>query len=353
MAASDVVVVRVGMVTAVGLSAAETAASVRAATMRFSQLDWLDNRFEPFTVAVVPDEGLPELSPEVAKMPGLSVRDARLLRLGAKALAECLTAGGRGPEKPALVLALSEPERQRPVDAPRFLKLFGVQTGGAFDLAASTTLATGRAGGLSAIGRAAAIVRSGKAKFAVAGGLDTYVDLYTLGTLDLEKRVKSGAHLDGFIPGEGAAFLLLASPQAAAAARLPALAVVSEVSEGFEKGHLGSKETYLGEGLAATVQALIQAAPPPRPFTSVWSSMNGESHWAKEWGVAFLRSRHAFAEPHAMNHPADCFGDAGAAAGTLLAGLASLEAARGSALVYASSDLGQRASVSILPWGGN
>jgi 3-oxoacyl-[acyl-carrier-protein] synthase-1 len=350
--APDVVVVRVGMVTAVGLSTAETAASVRAATMRFSHLDWLDHRFEPFTVAAIPDDGLPGLSPEVAKTTGLSMRDARLLRLGARALAECMGPAGRGTEKRPLVLALPEPERQRPLDARRFLKLFGMQTGGIFDPTASATLTLGRAGGLVAVARAAAIVRSGKAKFAVAGGLDSYVDLYTLGTLDLEKRVKSGAHLDGFIPGEGAAFLLLASPQAAAAAHLPSLAVISEAAEGFEKGHLGSKETYLGEGLALTIQSLVQSAPPPRPFVSVWSSMNGESHWAKEWGVAFLRSRDAFEESHAMYHPADCFGDTGAAAGALLAGLASLDAARGPALAYASSDFGPRASLSILPAGG-
>lgn len=352
MAAPDVLVVRVGMVTAVGLSAAETAASVRAATMRFGRIDWLDHRFEPFTVAAVPDDGLPDLSPEVAKTPGLSARDARLLRIGARAFAECMGPAGRGTERPPLVLALPEPERQRPLDAGRFLKLFAAQTGGLFDLATSTTLTTGRAGGLVAVGRAAALVRSGKAKFAVAGGLDSHVDLYTLGTLDLEKRVKSGAHLDGFIPGEGAAFLLLATRSTAAAAGLASLAVVSEAAEGFEKGHLASKETYQGEGLATTIQALVQSAPPPKPFVSVWSSMNGESHWAKEWGVAFLRSRPSFDDSLAMNHPADCFGDTGAATGAILAGLASLDASRGPALVYASSDFGPRASLSILPTGG-
>lgn len=352
MAAPDVVVARVGMVTAVGLSAAETNASVRSATMRFGEIDWLDHRFDPFTVASVPDAGLPALEPDVAKTAGVSLRDRRLLRLGAKALSECLGLARLGG-RPPLVLALPEPERQRPLDAGRFLRLFAAQTGGSFDPAASATVTTGRAGGLAAVGRAAALVRSGKTPFAVAGGIDSYVDLYTLATLDLEKRVKSRAHLDGFIPGEGAAFLLLANPRAAAAAGLPALAALTEPAEGFEKGHLGSKETYMGEGLAATLQALVQAAPPPRPFASVWSSMNGESHWAKEWGVAFLRSREAFEEAHAMNHPADCYGDTGAAAGALLAALASLDAARGPALVYASSDLGARASLSVLPAGGS
>ncbi len=351
MAAPEVVVARVGMVTAVGLSAAETSASVRSATMRFSSIDWLDHRFEPFTVAAVPDAGLPPLAPAVAATAGLTPRDARLLRLGARALAECVGNAGAGTSKPPLVLALPEPERQRPVDARQILKLFAAQSG-LFDAALSETVATGRAGGLSAIGRAIALVSSGKAKMAVAGGIDSYVDLYTLGTLDLEKRVKSGAHLDGFIPGEGAAFLLLASRPAAAAAGLTPLATLSAPVEAFEKGHLGSKETYKGEGLAAAVQALVASSPPPKPFASVWSSMNGESHWAKEWGVAFLRSRDAFAETHAMLHPADCYGDAGSASGALLAGLASLDAARGPALVYASSDLGPRAALCVSAAGG-
>ena len=51
MADEDVVVVGVGMMTAVGLTAAETAASVGAGTARFTEITWLDKRFEPFTVA--------------------------------------------------------------------------------------------------------------------------------------------------------------------------------------------------------------------------------------------------------------------------------------------------------------
>ena len=38
----------------------------------------------------------------------------------------------------------------------------------------------------------------------IVGGVDSYLDLYVLGTLDLDKRIKSSTHLDGLIPGEGA-----------------------------------------------------------------------------------------------------------------------------------------------------
>ena len=74
MAADSVVVVGVGMMTAVGLSTAETAASVRSGTMLFSETSIRDHRFEPFTLAEVIEDGLPELVQEVADAPGLTSR---------------------------------------------------------------------------------------------------------------------------------------------------------------------------------------------------------------------------------------------------------------------------------------
>src|SRR5207247_5646166 len=83
----------------------------------------------------------------------------------------------------------------------------------------------------------------------------------------------------------------------------------------------------------------------------VYSSMNGENHWAKEWGVTRIRSNGTFSPEHGMHHPADCYGDAGAACGPLMTGLAALGIKEGyraaPALVYASSDQGRRAALSV------
>ena len=77
--------------------------------------------------------------------------------------------------------------------------------------------------------------------------------------------------------------------------------------------------------------------------------MNGESVWAKEWGTAFIRNRARFDENAEMNHPAEYYGDPGAAAGPLMAGLALTGLHRGylkgPVLVFTSSDHGQRAAV--------
>jgi len=205
----------------------------------------------------------------------------------------------------------------------------------------------GRAGGLAAIGQASELIRRGRATFMLAGGVDTYRDLYVLGTLDMEQRVKAATNRDGFIPSEGAAFLLLSR----AGAGVAPLAAVSQVAVAVENGHLYSEQPYRGDGLATAVQQLAQAEAAGGTIQEVYSSMNGENHWAKEWGVAFLRNRSAFGLDHGMYHPADCYVDTGAACGVLMVGLAALGIKQGyrrsPALVYGSSDRGQRAALVV------
>jgi 3-oxoacyl-[acyl-carrier-protein] synthase-1 len=195
------------------------------------------------------------------------------------------------------------------------------------------------------------LIAQGKAPLLLAGGIDTYRDLYVLGTLDIEQRVKSAVHLDGFVPGEGAAFILLADPAFARAAGLAALAGVSRVSTGFEQGHYYSPEPYRGDGLARTITQLAQSGAAGRPFQEVYSSMNGESHWAKEWGVTGIRNKAVLQQGYRMHHPADCYGDVGAASGPVMIGLAALGISggyrRSPCLIYGSSDRGLRAALAL------
>jgi 3-oxoacyl-[acyl-carrier-protein] synthase-1 len=350
MAEDQVVVVGVGMMTPVGLTTKETAASVRSATMLFAETPIRDHRFEPFTLAEVIEDGLPELAKEVADTSGLTSREARMLRLATMPLRECLESLKPGAATlPGLILALPEAQTTIPLDAKRFLQLLAQQTGNAFNLKQSAATHLGRAGGLAAIGQAADTIRQGKARFMIAGGVDTYRDLYVLGTLDMEKRVKSSVHLDGFIPGEGAGFVLLASQEAARAAGLTALVRISPVAQAVETGHMYSKEPYRGDGLAMAVEKLAASGTAGAPIAEVYSSMNGESHWGKEWGVSFIRNKAAFLPDHEIQHPADCLGDTGAAAGPIMLGLAAHGIRNGyrrpPCLVYCSSDRGQRAAL--------
>jgi 3-oxoacyl-[acyl-carrier-protein] synthase-1 len=250
-----------------------------------------------------------------------------------------------------LCLALPERETQKPIDRAGFLRHLAVQTDGAFDPRGSDSSHVGRAGGFLAIGQAVLTIQRSLADFVIAGGVETYRDLFVLATLDAEHRVKSSESWDGFIPGEAAGFLLLGNERVARAQGLPILGRVSPMALGFEPGHLYSTEPYRGDGLATTFQQLVDRGFADAPIGEVYAGMTGESHWAKEWGVAYLRTRAAFQENHGMHHPADCFGETGAAIGPLLVGLAALgikeRYRRSPALAYGSSDRGTRAAVLV------
>jgi 3-oxoacyl-[acyl-carrier-protein] synthase-1 len=237
------------------------------------------------------------------------------------------------------------------VDGARFLQLFAAQTGARFDLSRSAAVDEGRAGALIAIARAAQAIRSGQTTFMLAGAIDTYRDLYVLGTLDLEQRVKSASNTDGFIPGEGAGFLLLAGAEAATQSGLRSLGRLTRVALDEEPGHMYSEAVYRGEGLARTLAQLFASGDLHAPVAEVFSSMNGESHWAKEWGVGYIRNRSSFLEDVTVQHPADCYGDTGSACGPLLVGLAALGMREGyrrsPSLVYCSSDRGPRAALAV------
>jgi 3-oxoacyl-[acyl-carrier-protein] synthase-1 len=346
----SVVVVSAGIVSAVGLSARETVASVRAATTRFAESRLRDKQLRPFTIAEVPSEALPPLSETLELEGALTARERRLLRLGGRALAECASVLGPNGPPVGLSLALPETETLLPIDRRGFIGHLATQVRGVFDSRSADASHAGAAGGLIAIGQAIETIRQRGAQFMIAGGIDTYRDLFVLGTLDQQGRVKSAANWDGFIPGEGAAFLLLASEQAAARHNLAPLARASPVSTALEEGHLYSEQPYRGDGLSTAIQQLA-ASSSAGPVGEVYSSMNGESHWAKEWGVSYIRNKPFFQPDCGMHHPADCCGNIGAASGPLMVCLAALgikgKYRRSPCLIYGSSDRGQRAALIV------
>lgn len=345
----SIVVAGTGLVTAVGLSTAEAAASARARLARLREIDWRDRLFEPFVVGGVPSDGLPPLEPALAAGP-LQAREQRMLRLAHVAVEEALALLPPARHPVPLLLGLPEHHTTQPLDPGRFIQRLALQLPGAIDVPASGAAPRGRAAGLMAMGRAKAMLAAGDYAYVLVGGVDSLIDLYVLGTLDREQRIRNATTSDGFSPGEGAAALLLAREDTAVADGLRPLARLTAAAQGFEPGHLYAEAPYLGDGLAETFAQLL-ATPPSAPIGSVYSSFNGERYWAREFGVA--RTRHAglFDPQHQMEHPAECFGDLGSAHGAALAVLATHGVTNGyrrsPCLVYASSDRGERAAALI------
>lgn len=340
-----VAIVGASAITAVGLSLPETAASARARVARLRETEWMDQRFEPIVAGRVPDDGLPPLAEPLATR-ALVFREARLLRLAHLALAQALEGIDTG-ELP-LLLGLPEHHTPQPIEPLRFVQRLALQSGVALDLRTSVAVPAGRAAPLMALREAAARLQRGDGRFVAVGGVDSLLDPWVLATLDREGRVRNELTSDGLRPAEGAGMLLLASAAAVQAQGLQPLAWLGGCASGQEPGHLYAEAPYLGEGLAGVFERLFAEAPPPAPVGCVYASFTGERYWAREYSVARTRHAEAFDPEHTIEHPAEVFGDLGAATGAVLAALAADGVAggyrRSPCLVFASSDHAERAA---------
>jgi 3-oxoacyl-[acyl-carrier-protein] synthase-1 len=117
---------------------------------------------------------------------------------------------------------------------------------------------------------------------------------------------------------------------------------VAAVGTAEDPGHRYSDAPALGVGLSAALDDALSPEFELTPVKTCFAGLNGEHFGAKEWGVAHTRHHKLFDRALAFEHPSDCFGDVGAAQGTLLMALAD-ETMRthhrfGPTLVWASSD---------------
>ena len=121
----EVVVVSCGLMTPVGLSPPEVAASARSRLQRLGAIEVRDRRFERFVVGSVPDEGLPDPDPSAALLP---YRVGRMLRLAEVPLQEALAPLPAKAGRIPLMLGLPELQPAMPIDGPDLLaRLAGVR----------------------------------------------------------------------------------------------------------------------------------------------------------------------------------------------------------------------------------
>jgi 3-oxoacyl-[acyl-carrier-protein] synthase-1 len=265
-----------------------------------------------------------------------------MLQLGVPALAEA--ASGMGVPLPVMLALPEAPPGERDPIGPAFLPQLGVEAQVKLALPESRVFRQGGAGGMFALAEALALLRSGRAPYALVGGIDTFLNARRLETANLEGRVKSSDAMDSFIPGEGATFLLLGALGRPRRAGERVMAEVAAVGLGKEPGHRYSKAPYRGEGLSEAFRNLFAQVSPDDPAVGcVYAGFNGENLPAKEWMVASTRSSRRFEKAEvAIHHPADCVGDAGAALGPIMLACAAIGIQRGHrtspCLVWSTSD---------------
>ena len=174
-----------------------------------------------------------------------------------------------------------------------------------------------RAGGVAAIARAIALLGDG-AEFVLAGGVDSFFDPEVLEYLDRELRLHSLTAENGFIPGEGAGFVLLAKQRAP---HTPALGGIVSTALEREPRPYGSEEPCLALGMTlAAKRAVEPVGSKSRRIGWVMTDVVDERHRVDEWAFAAARVAGAFAPDYVHEQILLATGDLGAASvGTMLA----------------------------------
>lgn len=272
------------------------------------------------------------------RLPDSLVGRDRLIELAAPALAEVVRAlpGNPGPLPLFLALPPKRAEAEEPLGAD-FFDVMAKRAGVSLMLEASEPFPIGHAGFAAAMDRAVAVLsapntqaamqglgmdRLGKLSepvapakpkplYAIVGGVDSYHDPLVLEALDKEKRVNAEGIWDGFIPSEGAAFVLITLPNA----NLPLVGKVLGVGLGMERPDDPQNPT-IAEAATEVTRAVAANLRTPVPW--VLADVNGERYRAKEWTFVRIRNNEALDEAKSVeSRLCDEMGDVGAATGAL------------------------------------
>lgn len=205
---------------------------------------------------------------------------------------------------------------------------------------------SGHASFFLALAEAKARIAAGVADLCLVGGVDSYLEPETLEWLEDGGQLHSYENSWGFIPGEGAAFCLLASARVAKDSSNQ-LSSLLAVAVSYEENRIKTETVCVARGLSDACDRTLSVLPAGAAVDQVICDVNGEPYRSDELSFVMARESRHFAAPGEFLAPADCWGDVGAASGSLFAALAISASRRGWAkgplhLLWASSEGGQR-----------
>lgn len=341
-----IVVTAIGAFSPLGGNAEQTAAAVKAGAAAISEY--------PFLYCTPHDPGWDEDLPMyVAAVPAIDAAVKGLERfsqLAIPALTEVLDKAKLKRQSLAntgLLLAIpqfSEVTLKLGLDKqwlPQLCRRMGLS------LKIAKVEAEGRVGVFSQIASAIPLLQTGALEQCIVGGVDTHLIMEHLELLDEYWRLKSERNVDGFTPGEAAAMLMLETEAHALARGVKPLAVIGGLGSGQEPEIFSSEKVSTGQGLAAAMRSALATKPENHSVNKVYCDFNGESYYAFELGLMQSRLGPVFAKAGELSHPAECYGDAGAASGGLLAVCAISEFLQKpkkyqDAMLWTSTDNGKR-----------
>jgi 3-oxoacyl-[acyl-carrier-protein] synthase I len=328
---SSLEVIATGARTPLGLNAESTAAAVRAALSSFAEFPFIMASGEPVVV-----------SADTELDPRLEGRE-RLMPMIASALDEATRTLAQGtPYRGACYLLLVLPEA-RPGFSDEDAQWIKTAVTSRLRVpewqVRAGVVGRGHAGTMQAIQRVVQESARGVDGLFLVVGADSYHHTDTFVWLEQNRRFTQPTIRSGFIPGEGAACLVLASSRVRTLIGAEPLATLVGVGLAQETLLRDSETGSFGVGMTQAVLGAAAGLQLPRDaIDTLFSDINGERYRSEEWGFVAMNTYQMW---KALDYeaPATCLGDVGAAFGTLAAALAPRT------LVMAGSDSGVRGAM--------
>ncbi|WLG98304.1 hypothetical protein PSH78_13315 [Pseudomonas sp. FP198] len=333
---SALCVIGSGMVSAVGLSAPASCAAIRCAIDNFQETRFIDRGGEWIIGASVPLE-----------QPWRG--HTKLIKMAARAIAEALqSTPGVDPEKTPLLLCVAEAERPGRLNGldKRLLQAIETELGLRFH-PDSSVIARGRVSAAVALLDARTLIYQGGRRHVLVAGVDSFLAGATLTAFEARERLLTSQNSNGFIPGEGAAAVVLAAPVASETPQLTCIGL----GFGLEQATVESEDLPLrAEGLTQAVRAALnEAGCGLEQMDYRLTDISGEQYYFKEASLALSRSLRVRKEFFHLWHPADCIGEVGAAIGPAMLAVALAASRKGygegpNIFCHLGNDAGERAA---------
>ncbi len=347
MAAPRVQIIGLGASTPIGRTVWTSAAAARAGICGFNEHPFMiDTAGEPMRVARAPWL-------DVSIM-GMERFSALLFPAIDEALATLTNILAEQPVKVGLALALPPPRPGQPKELlDAILAAVKARYGGL--LMPIQHFAVGHAAGHLALDAAIKQFTARTLDACLVAGVDSYIEPETLEWIEECDQLHGGGPLNnawGFIPGEAAGAVLVATDEFTRRNRLPSLGGVISVGVGRETKLIKTDAVCIAEGLTQAFRVALSALTPGEKIQNVFCDLNGEIYRADEYGFTTLRTKDYFISASDYIAYADCWGDVGAAGVPLHVATAVISHkkrySKGSlSFVWASSESGERGAAVI------
>lgn len=337
------------MITPVGGDSMLTASAVKAGINNYTLSDFDNHQDESISMAEIPEDIYEEMSVDVIGGYYSELYE-RIIKMAIVAIREA-TKGL--PSELTVPLVLAMPESLPDIKTMTVNVLVNNllnDHGLPIKMDQISSINTGRAAGIQAIKLASKILQDTKQDYVLLGASDSFWHLPIIKDLDESRRLLAAGSTDGFAPGEGSGFLLMTKDPRKAMEKNGHIIAMNPPGLGQERGNIASdgSKPYQGDGLDGAFKKVLESYQGEK-INTVYSSMNGEAYWAKEYGVSMTRNKRHFSDEIETHHPAEAYGDLGAATGPVLMGLSAINLLTSKSsnvnLVYSSSDSAHRAAI--------